>query len=290
MQDIIDAIGRLPDDARRTKSGSPYVSELEKVLGRDIGSRERDRAWAAHNEQRDREADELIKRENAEKPQPVEARITGGHLYWSTPAETARIEALGRKGRDVLRSTPVVGTGRCPIRDFALSDADLNDDEFAFVLKHEEPHRGGSMMRVDTPFADGPAKDADATTLWDREYQAPGGKLPSPPMQPGYDASAVYGATYLEPEEPVSVWDRGRLRRREPKDLYPSLRAGDIVYYARRDYGVCTFLRWDGGFAVCSTGKEWLSPDAPSFAPRMGATPAGAEFWTSPVNLLLPAS
>ena len=47
-EQIIQAIRDLPKNARRTKDGSPYVSELEKILGFDITSDERNQAWNAY--------------------------------------------------------------------------------------------------------------------------------------------------------------------------------------------------------------------------------------------------
>jgi len=293
-QTLIRAIEALDadDPTAWTRSGKPSCRALAKALGHRVSARSRDTAWATVQAQRQQAeappTEPVAVNAPAAKPSPanVEARITDGYLYWSTPAEVAEITALARKGKDVLRRTPVVGTGRAPIAAFALSAADLAHDEFSFLLVHEAPHRSGATMRVDSPFFPGPAKDSDATTVWDPEWQAPNGP-PSPAMDAGYDARAQYDAQYLEPDGPLAVWDRGALRTREPADLYPHLQRGDIVYYARWDVGACTFERWDGGMAVITTGKERLNPDAPPAIPRLGATPAGARIWTSPVNLLV---
>ena len=63
----------------------------------------------------------------------------------------------------------------------------------------------------------------------------------------------------------------------------PEIERAVQVYHAK--YGDCTFLRWDGGAAVVRIEHEWLDPDAPAGYPTMGATPAGARYWTPPQEL-----
>jgi len=100
-----------------------------------------------------------------------------------------------------------------------------------------------------------------------------------------YNPEEQYGARYVareirqEPTEipgPIGAW--------YSPDI---IEIGQTVFHSQRDYGECSFERWDGGYAVIRTGKELLSPTAPKSIPRLGATPKGAKVWADVADLMV---